>query len=231
MTHDSAPGLAAHKGLRGDVLAELKRSQPQSAKQLAERFSVSGNAVRRHLKELEAIGLVVFDRERGAHGAPAFRYRLTEAGEGLFPRRYAEALTAFLTFVERQRGRDEVRRIFADGFKTQADELCRRLEGANLETRAQAVVDLLSSQGFMAEWSVEAGALTIAEHNCAVHAVAQQFPEICRAEEDFLREVLGADVVRRAHIQSGCNSCEYAVSPTGSLNTVALERSHSAEQA
>ena len=70
---------------------------------------------------------------------------------------------------------------------------------------------VLTSQGFMAEWSVEAGALTIAEHNCAVHAVAQQFPEICRAEEDFLRDVLGADIVRRAHIPAGCNSCEYAV--------------------
>ena len=49
--------------------------------------------------------------------------------------------------------------------------------------------------------------------------------------EDFLREVLGADVVRRAHIQSGCNSCEYAVGPVGSSNPVALERFHSAEQA
>ena len=211
MNRDSTPVLAGQKGLRADILSELKRSQPQGAKELAALFCVSGNAVRRHLKELEADGLVAFVRERQRQGAPSFRYRLTEAGEGLFPRRYAEALTSFLTVVERQRGRDEVGRIFADGFRAQADDLRRRLEGADLATRAQAVVDLLSQQGFMAEWSVESGALTIAEHNCALHAVAHQYPEICRAEEDFLREVLGTDVVRRSHIPAGCNACEYAV--------------------
>ena len=50
----SYPGLAGHRGLRGDILLELKRQQPLTAKQLADAFSVSANAVRRHLKELEA---------------------------------------------------------------------------------------------------------------------------------------------------------------------------------
>lgn len=209
----NSPGLAAQKGLRGEILAELKRSQPQDAKVLAKQFSVSPNAVRRHLKDLEAAGLVASVRERRPHGAPAYQFRLTDAGEGLFPRRYAEALTSVLGLVERQRGREEVGRIFAEGFKAQADELRQQLEGADLPTRAQAVVDLLTRQGFMAEWSVESGALTIAEHNCAVQAVAAQFPEICRAEEDFLRNVLGVDVVRRAHIPAGCNACEYSVAP------------------
>jgi DeoR family suf operon transcriptional repressor len=211
MFRDTAPSLAGHKGLRADILSELKKTQPQGAKELAERFSVTSNAVRRHLKELEADGFVAFVRERQRHGAPAFRYRLTEAGEGLFPRRYAEALTSFLSVVEREHGRDEVGRLFADGFRTQAQDLRRQLDGADLPTRAQALVDLLTKQGFMAEWSVESGALTIAEHNCAVHAVARQFPEICRAEEEFLREVLGVDIVRRSHIPAGCNACEYAV--------------------
>ena len=208
-----SPSLSGQKGLRGDILAELKRSQPQDAKDLAKRFGVSPNAVRRHLKDLEVAGFVASVRERRPQGAPAYQFRLTEGGENLFPRRYAEALTSVLGLVERQRGREEVGRIFAEGFRVQADGLRQRLEGADLATRAQAVVDLLTQQGFMAEWSVDAGALTIAEHNCAVHAVAQQFPEICRAEEDFLREVLGVDVVRRAHIPAGCNACEYAVSP------------------
>ena len=35
------PGLAAHKGLRGEVLLELKRAQPLTAKQLAGKLGVS----------------------------------------------------------------------------------------------------------------------------------------------------------------------------------------------
>ena len=35
------PGLAGQKGLRGEILVEFKKSQPTTAKELAERFSVS----------------------------------------------------------------------------------------------------------------------------------------------------------------------------------------------
>jgi DeoR family suf operon transcriptional repressor len=211
MQNDNAPGLAAHKGLRGQILLELKRKQPLTAQELATQYGVSANAVRRHLKELQAEGLVLYGRERRGQGAPTFAYRLTNLGEEVFPKRYAEALTGFLSFVEKQRGREEVSRFFAEHFRAHADEMRERLAGADLPTRAQAVVDLLSSQGFMAEWSLQAGTFTIAEHNCAVSAVVEQFPEICRAEADFLREVLGADVVRRSHIPAGCNACEYSV--------------------
>ena len=66
------PGLAGHKGLRGEILVELKKSQPITAKELASRFGVSANAIRRHLKELEAEGLVAYSRENRGAGAPAF---------------------------------------------------------------------------------------------------------------------------------------------------------------
>lgn len=220
---NASNGIAAHKGLRGEILDALKRSQPQSARELASRFDVSPNAIRRHLKELEAGGLVAFERARRGQGAPTFNYRLTQVGEALYPRRYAEALTGFLHFVERQRGRDEVGRFFSEEFRAHAEALRSRLEGADLATRAQAVVEMLSSQGFMAEWSVENGAVTIAEHNCAIQAVAEEYPEICRAEEEFLRAVLGVEVVRRAHIPAGCNACEYAVSG-GSSDFADLKR-------
>ena len=46
--------------------------------------------------------------------------------------------------------------------------------------------------------------------------MAQRFPEVCAAEEKFLQTVLAADVERLAHIPSGCNACEYAITfPTG----------------
>src|ERR671925_808044 len=95
-----------HKGQRGAVLTQLKRAQPLTARELAERLGVSLNAVRHHLKELEGEGLIAYRREHRGVGAPAFAYRLTPAGEELFPRRYGEALSAMLAAVIERDGRD-----------------------------------------------------------------------------------------------------------------------------
>lgn len=206
-----SPRLVAHKGLRGQLLLELKRTQPLTAKELATRFAVSANAVRRHLKELEVEGLVAYDREQRGTGAPTFVYRLTADGEALFPKRYDEALTHVLDVVAETAGREAVQQIFLNRFRADARHMNQRLGGADLEQRIDAVVELLSQQGFMAEWSREEGAVRIAEHNCAVQAAAARFPEICAAEAEFLAEVLKTEVHRETHIPDGCNACLYAV--------------------
>jgi DeoR family suf operon transcriptional repressor len=215
----SIPGLAGHKGLRGDVLLELKRAQPLTVKDLADTFGVSANAVRRHLKELEAEGLVSYRREQRGTGAPTFVYRLTASGDALFPTMYGEALTDVLAYVARQSGRDAVRALFAARFREHAERLRRELAQGTLEERVAAVVDVLSQQGFMARWTVEDDALRLAEHNCAVRQVAEQFPEICAAEADFLREVLQSDLTRQTYIPDGCNACQYTIALNGADGT------------
>jgi predicted ArsR family transcriptional regulator len=206
------PGLAGHKGLRGQILLELKRHQPLSVQELARRHGVSATAVRRHLKELELEHLVVYQRQQRGQGAPTFLYRLTEDGEALFPKRYEEALTAALAFVERQGGREAVRRFFAEHFGEQAETLKSRLQHASVEERLAAVAEALSRQGFMAEWTSDGRVVRIAEHNCAMQAVAARFPEVCHEELRFLQDLLGPGVERRSHIVAGCNACEYSVS-------------------
>ena len=63
----------------------------------------------------------------------------------------------------------------------------------------------------MAEWQEDEGAFRLSEHNCAIRAVAERYPEVCAAEAQFLQAVLGGTVDRRTHIVSGCNACEYAI--------------------
>src|SRR5258708_4935099 len=104
------------KGLRGEILVELKKAQPMTAKELALRFDVTPNAIRRHLKELEAERLIEYGRQQKGRGAPTFAYRLTDLGEAQFPRRYAEHLTEVLTYLEHRGGRQEVRRFFEEHF-------------------------------------------------------------------------------------------------------------------
>jgi len=175
-------------------------------------FGVSANAVRRHLKELEAEGLIDYGREQRGTGAPTFTYRLSPGGEALFPTHYGQALTEILAYVAQQSGREAVQAMFAQRFRVHAERLRAELADATLEERVAVVVKLLSEQGFMAAWKVEEDTVTLAEHHCAVRAVAEQFPEICAAEVDFLREVLQSDLQRDSYIPDGCNACQYSIS-------------------
>lgn len=208
---DPNPQLPAHKGLRGEVLGELKRAQPLTAKQLAEKLGVSANAIRHHLKELEAAALIAYGREQRGVGAPTFAYRLSPAGEALFPRAYEATLNELLDRMAEKAGRGAAVELLEDHYRELTRRVLAQLDGRSASERVALVARLMNEQGYMAEWQEAAGAFWLAEHNCAIRAVAERFPEVCAAEQQFLRDVLGAAVERRTHITSGCNACEYAI--------------------
>jgi len=202
----------AYRGPRGQILVELKRTENLSAKELAGRLGLSLNAVRHHLKELEAEGMLEYVREHRSVGAPAFAYRLSTQGQALFPRRYQETLTYILEHVAVRDGRAAAIAMLEAHLQGLAARLKVELAGLTPEQRVEAVTRLRSDDGYMAEWQAAGpGAATIREHNCAIHAIAERYPEICAAEERFMAEVLGAAVERRRHILSGCTACEYHV--------------------
>ena len=200
-----------HKGQRGAVLTQLKRSQPLTARELAIRLGVSLNAARHHLKELEVEGLISYQREHRGVGAPVFAYRLSGAGEELFPRRYCEALTAMLDTVAAREGRQAAVALLGSYFEVLAGRIRARLEGVPAAERLGVVAQALSEEGFMAESSVMDGVAVLTAHNCALPRVAERFPELCVAEAKFLAEVLDAEVERTDHMLSGCAACEYHV--------------------
>jgi DeoR family suf operon transcriptional repressor len=190
---------------------QLKRAQHLTAKELAARLGVSLNAARHHLKELEAEGFVVYKREHRGVGAPAFAYRLSPAGEALFPRRYEETLTAVLDQMVARDGRAAAVALLESYFAGLTRRLRAELIDASPSERLQALGRVLSEEGYMAEVTALPGSGTLTEHNCAIPAVAERFPEICAAEARFLADVLDAEVDRREHILSGCSACEYHV--------------------
>ncbi len=202
------PGL---RGSRGAVLIELKRAHRLTAKSLAAKLGVSLNAVRHHLKELEAEGLVGYERQHRGVGAPAFAYRLSPAGEALFPRRYESTLTELLDYVVRREGRASAVAVLEARYEALTGRLQRDLAGATPAERMAAVARLLSDEGYMAEGTTSSETGTLIEHNCAIQAIAERFPEICAAEARFLAAALGAEVDRHGHILSGCSACEYRV--------------------
>ena len=206
------PGtLSGFRGLRAELLIALKKAaQPLTARELADRFAVTPNALRRHLDALEADELVRHRREVRGVGAPVHAYTLTEAGQALFPQAYAPVLTAVLGAVRETAGAEGVRTLLRRQWTALVDGARPRLAELPLPERAQLVAELRSSQGYMAE-AVPTGpdTATIREHHCAIRDVAEHFPEICQAEQELMEELLGVRVERTGHILGGCSACEY----------------------
>jgi DeoR family suf operon transcriptional repressor len=203
--------VAGLKGPRHAALVQLKLAQRLTAKELAERIGLSLNAVRHHLRELEAAGLVAYVREHRGVGAPVFCYGLTSAGEALFPRRYQETLTTLLDQMVQRDGRQAAVALLEAHFADLSVRLSAELTGCSPAERLLALGRVLSDEGYMAEVRTGPAEGTLTEHNCAIPAVAERFPEICAAEARFVAEVLGAEVERRGHMLTGCSTCEYHV--------------------
>lgn len=203
------PGM---RGPRAAILLQIKRSPGCTARDLASALGCSLGAVRHHLKDLEADGFVAYQRRPHGVGAPVCAYTLTDQGEALFPRRYEAALLECLEAVAGRDGRPAAVAVLEGQFRRLAEQLGGEVSDAPTEQRLDAIAATLSREGYMAEWQHEGSFATLTEHNCAVKAVAERYPELCQAEIRFLEAVLEAPVERQAHILGGCAACEYRVS-------------------
>ena len=110
------------------------------------------------------------------------------------------------TFGARRGAREG--RVTSDGVAPAASP---RLAELPLHERAQLLAELRSSQGFMAEAKCTPDRVVVREYHCAIREVAERFPEICRAEQEFVERMLGVPVQRTCHMLTGCSSCAYTV--------------------
>ena len=206
------PVVPGYRGPRGEILVALKKAQPLTVKELALRFGVTPNGLRRYLKGLEEEGVVRYRREVRGVGGPVFAYSLSEAGEALFPQAYRSVLADALELVRETQGAPGVMAVFRRHWEAISTAAKPQLVGLSLPERARLLSRLLTSEGYMAEVVSESDDGTmLREHHCPVRGIAEQYPEVCEAEAKFIEDVLGADVTRRRHIVSGCNACEYSV--------------------
>ena len=208
----AANAPVGYRGTRGEIITALKMAQPLTAKELADRFGVTPNALRRHLKELELEGIVRYQREIRGVGGPVFAFSLTEKGEALFPKAYEDTLAGVLDLVRQEHGEEGLLRLFQRRWDDIAAVARPELEQLPVEQRAARLAELLTSLGYMAESHPVSGSLPVlTEHNCAIRLVAERFPEVCAAEQRFIADLLGAPVTRQAHIARGANCCEYCL--------------------
>jgi len=200
-----------------NILQALLRNGRAAASQLAKDLNLSTQAVRRHLNELEAEGLIEYHAVRQGMGRPQHLYQLSSAGrDRLSPQKYSEFAVNFLDTLAETVGKDQVSKVLEKQWQRKATEYRDRLGEGNLRQRIAKLAQLRQEEGYMAEVHLASPPkkqkYVLVEHNCAISDVAESYPSICGHELEMFAAVLPDCVVQRTQwINDGEHRCGYSI--------------------
>jgi predicted ArsR family transcriptional regulator len=201
------PTAERARGTREEILVLLRRHGRLSAPRLADLLQITSVGVRRHLGLLERDGLVESTVEKPRRGRPAAIYRLTDAG-----RHYDEVAREALAFL-RDRDAAALSQFLAWRNERLAASYAGRVGGATLAERTDALAEVLSEQGFMAEVESAPDGLRLCQHNCTVEHLAAELPDLCTSEAELFERLLRTPVEREATIVDGAVRCVTRIGP------------------
>jgi predicted ArsR family transcriptional regulator len=243
------PGLSGERSTRGQVARLILELGPCTAATLGGRLGLTPAAIRRHLDNLIADGMIETRSARTygnrGRGRPAKVFVITDAGRSAFEHAYDDLATSALRFLERAYGPQAV----AEFARQQLAETERRYlpvvaRASDLTARVHALADALSGDGYAAAagpapaigtgsiavpgrgskgTSASAGQVgngaQICQHHCPVAHVAAEFPQLCEAETEAFGRLLGTPVRRLATIAHGDGICTTHVTYTSQATT------------
>jgi len=201
---------------RRAIVRLLLESGSITAGEIGDRLGLSAAGVRRHLDALIEAG----DAESAAaaawqqvgRGRPAKRYRLTAAGRAKLDHAYDDLAAAAMRQL-REIGGEEAVQAFA---RQRIDAILAGVPAAgsaadaDVEAAAGRIAGALTGAGYVATTTRVGGPIhgvQICQHHCPVSHVAEEFPELCDAEQQAMAEVLGTHVQRLATIVNGDCAC------------------------
>ena len=184
--------LGSERGTRARIARLILENGPVTAAGLSTRLGLTPAAVRRHLDNLLAGGLIEARTARRAasrgRGRPAKLFAITDAGRSAFEHAYDDLATSALRFLAEAAGPEAVA------------EFARR-QVAELERRYRPVME--SAGADSAPTLATGGGEQLCQHHCPVAHVAAEFPQLCEAETEAFARLLGTPVQRLATIAHG----------------------------
>jgi predicted ArsR family transcriptional regulator len=240
--HASPGSAVTDRGTRGQVARLILELGPSTAATLGGRLGLTPAAIRRHLDNLIAEGMIEVRTARTygnrGRGRPAKLFVITDAGRGVFEHAYDDLATSALRFLAQTCGPQAV----AEFAREQVSELERRYApivatSQDLTSRVQALAEALSADGYAASAGPApaigtAGAANgeqICQHHCPVAHVAAEFPQLCEAETEAFGRLLGTPVQRLATIAHGDGICTTHVTCTERVNTERVNKANKTE--
>jgi predicted ArsR family transcriptional regulator len=201
---------------RRAIVRLLLESGSITASEIGDRLGLSAAGVRRHLDVLIEAGDAEFTPaaawQQAGRGRPAKRYRLTAAGRAKLEHTYDDLASAAIRQLREIGGEEAVQRFARQRIDAVLADVAAAdgTTDADVEAAAERIATALTKAGFVATTTRVGGPIhgvQICQHHCPVSHVAEEFPELCEAEQQAMAEVLGTHVQRLATIVNGDCAC------------------------
>ena len=203
--HSGSPGSPT----RGQVARLILELGPSTAATLGSRLGLTPAAIRRHLDNLIAEGLIETRTARTygnrGRGRPAKLYVITDAGRSAFEHAYDDLATSALRFLAETAGPEAVTQFARRQLADLELRYAPVVDQPELADRVQALAGALTADGYAASAgpAPAIGGMSgeqLCQHHCPVAHVAAEFPQLCEAETEAFGRLLGTPVQRLATI-------------------------------
>ncbi|NEP18848.1 MAG: iron-sulfur cluster biosynthesis transcriptional regulator SufR [Leptolyngbya sp. SIO4C1] len=206
-----------------DILRFLLKQGQATAQAISEHLDVSPQAVRRHLKGLEADSLIEHSAVQEGMGRPNYFYMLSRKGRDRFPSQYDQFAVSLLDTLNETVGPETVSSVLRQQWQRKAREYREKLGSGPVAERVKHLVKLRQDEGYMAEWHpvdeaagaanpLEKPAYVITEYNCAISHIAESYPTVCGHELAMFAQALPDCSVERTHwLVRGEHLCGYLI--------------------
>jgi predicted ArsR family transcriptional regulator len=192
--HSAALGPRFLESTRGRIVSQLRRGD-RTVDELARALALTDNAVRSHLAALERDGLVrqVGSRRGAGAGKPAVLYELRADAAPLLSRAYSPLLSVVLDVLVEELAPERSEAVLREVGRRLARTVGGRAHG-DLDARVRAAAGVLEALGGEVDVRTGKAAPRLEGAGCPLSAVVCHRPEVCRAVESLLTEVVGEPV-------------------------------------
>lgn len=197
-------------GPQGRVLEALRKRGGATAEELSRELGGGAVAMRVHLRNLLAAGLVRHEEERREVGRPVRRFHLTAQADASFPKQYELFAVALADAVADKLGAKALELVL-DDWLDKLEPYLRKQLPLDDDAKLEALAKHQSSFGFIASVKAGKGEKVLLERNCPIAAVAARFPVICEREAELFERVTGRKVSLRCCQARGDSVCEFVL--------------------
>ena len=170
--------------------------------------------MRQQLLQLHREGWVeanIERRDRMRTGRPATTYRLSAAGDHLFPKHYDALAVAVIDAISDEFGGDAQLRVLARVADDRVQSVAPSLRDLSLAQRVEALKNWYLADDPYMEVARAGDDFRLIERNCPFYNTAMRRPALCSVSVNALRRLLGVHVEREEKFQNGDGRCVFRI--------------------
>lgn len=204
----------------------LKEHVALEAGSISTSLGITYEAVRQELSQMHDRGevAVVEPQESGKRGRPSRIWKLTPAGEHLFPKSYAKFLADLSLAIESNGVKSSIG-LLEHMVDSKLENLEGQLQSANsIEGKLRVLTRLYDDEDEYISVKSEGGEFFLEERNCPILNIASQHSWVCSVSTNLISKATGRKVQRTSKFQNGDGKCVFQIIDEASSEVFELEQ-------